>query len=76
VAEHGADGAAVFRNYEEAVNAQALGVVAELDNQIARLGLRLRAPKDSRFLELHDTQIWSDGGMRCRLVDENGAGWE
>lgn len=68
--------AEVFRNFEEAVNSQALGVVAKLDSQIARLGLRLRSPQGAEFLQVHDVQIWSDGGMSCRLSNQNGAGWE
>lgn len=58
----------LFRNYEEAVNSQALGVVATLDKQIADLGLRLRSQSGAGLLELHDVQIWSDGGISCRLT--------
>jgi hypothetical protein len=57
----------LFRAFEEAVNAQALSVVEELDAAIAALGLHFRWPEDSQAVAIHDVQIWSDGEMTCRL---------
>ncbi len=61
----------LFREFEEAVDAQALGVVDQLDVTISALGLRLFSPDDSGYLAIHDVQIWSDGGMTCQLCSES-----
>ena len=60
---------ALFQDFEEAVEVQALSVVDELDAQIAGLGLHLRFPNGKR-VDIHDVQIYSDGGMSFRLRDE------
>ena len=60
--------AQLFQDFEEAVDVQALSVVDELDAKIAGLGLHLRFPNGKR-VEIHDVQIYSDGGMTCRLGD-------
>lgn len=57
----------LFREFEEAVNLQALSVVDELDTAIAALGLHLHTPDDSQRTEAHDVQIWSDGSITCRV---------
>ena len=57
----------LFREFEEAVDLQALSVVDELDAAIDALGLHLRSPDGSQRVEIHDVQIWSDGGITCRL---------
>lgn len=57
----------LFREFEEAVNLQALSVVDELDTTIAALGLHLHTPGDSQRIEAHDVQIWSDGSITCRV---------
>jgi hypothetical protein len=57
----------LFRDFEEAVNAQALGVVDQLDRAIAALGLYLCSPDNSQQTPIHDVQIWSDGNITCRL---------
>jgi hypothetical protein len=57
----------LFRDFEQAVNAQALRVVDQLDADIGALGLQLRPSEGGERLEIHDVQIWSDGGMSCRL---------
>jgi len=57
----------LFQAFEEAVDVQALSVVEELDAAIAALGLRLYTPSDSQYIETHDVQIWSDGGVTCRV---------
>jgi hypothetical protein len=59
----------VFRAFEEAVNSQALAVVDELDAAIATLGLHLRSPDSPQRLDIHDVQIWSDGGITFRMDD-------
>ncbi len=61
--------ALLFRAFEEAVDLQALRVVDELDHTIAALGLHLWHPTDNTARPIHDVQIWSDGGMTCRLTD-------
>src|SRR5437899_438739 len=63
----------LFHDFEEAVNGQALGVVDELDAAIAALGLHLLLPDGSPSLDVHDVQIWSDGGMTCRLHGQSQA---
>jgi hypothetical protein len=65
----GLDFAAVehlFRDFEEAVNSQALAAVETLDAAIATLGCCLVLPDGSECLAVHDLQIWSDGGFSCR----------
>ncbi len=57
----------LFQEFEEAVDAQALSVVDELDTAIATLGLHLNMPGDSQCLEAHDVQIWRDGSISCRV---------
>ncbi len=57
----------LFRDFEEAVNLQALSVVDELDRAITALGLHLRSTDGSQSLAIHDVQIWSGGRMSCRL---------
>ena len=59
----------LFRRFEQAVNAQALSVVDELDAQIAALGLRLRRPGDVQETEIKDVQIWSDGNITFYLSE-------
>jgi hypothetical protein len=59
--------APLFRRFEEAANAQALSLVDELDAAIAALGLSLHLPEEAATVPLHDVQIWSDGGISCRL---------
>jgi hypothetical protein len=57
----------LFRAFEEAVDVQALHVIDELDAAIAALGLRLRWPDAPEPMAIQDVQIWSDGGISCRL---------
>lgn len=57
----------VFRDFEEAVEVQALHVIDKLDATIAALGLHLRWRDTSEFIEIRDVQIWSDGSITCRL---------
>ncbi len=57
----------LFREFEEAVEAQALAVVDELDRRIAALGLKLYSPDGSRVTNIHDVQIWSDGEVTFQL---------
>jgi hypothetical protein len=63
----------LFQAFEEAVDVQALSVVEELDAAIAALGLRLYTPSDSGYLETRDVQIWSDGGVTCRVGSATGS---
>ncbi len=57
----------LFRDFEAAVDAQALSVVEQLDAAIAALGLHLCFPDGSQRVDIHDVQIWSDGGISFRL---------
>jgi hypothetical protein len=57
----------LFREFEEAVNAQALGAADRCEAAIGALGLRLRAPGNREQMEIKDVQIWSDGGISCRI---------
>lgn len=61
----------LFREFEEAVDLQALSVVDELDAAIAALGLHLRSPDSLQRAEIRDVQIWSDGGITCRVGSPN-----
>jgi hypothetical protein len=63
-----ADVADLFREFEEAVNLQALRKVDELDTAIGALGLFLRSPDGSQELAIRDVQIWSEGSITCRLI--------
>jgi len=64
----------LFRDFEEAVNVQALSVVDELDAAIGALGLYLRSPNGARS-EIHDVQIWSDGGITYRVRESSLGTW-
>jgi hypothetical protein len=57
----------LFCDFEEAVNSHALSVVDELDTALSALGMFLQSPDGTRRLTVHDVQIWSDGGITCRL---------
>ena len=57
----------LFRDFEEAVNLQALSVVDELDAAIRALGLYIHLPDDSQRLNVYDVQIWSDGNVSFRV---------
>ncbi len=57
----------LFHDFEEAVDAQALHVVDELDVAIAGLGLYLYGSGVSEPIDIQDVQIWRDGGITCRL---------
>ncbi len=61
----------LFRDFEEAVDVQALHVVDELDAAIAALGLHLRWPGTSEPMAIQDVQIWSDGAITCRLCGQS-----
>lgn len=60
----------LFLSFEEAVEAQAFSMVDELDAQIAVLGLRLYWSSEIPLTEVEDVQIWSDGGITCKLCKE------
>ena len=64
----------LFRDFEEAVNAQALGALDKLDAAIAALGLRLAVAGNGDEVGVEDVQIWSDGGVTCRLSSRVPAG--
>ena len=57
----------LFRDFEEAVDAQALHAIDELDTAIATLGLHLRCPDVMESIAIRDVQIWSNGSITCRL---------
>ena len=61
----------LFRDFEEAVDVQALHVIDELDAAIAALGLYLPWPDVPEHMAIQDVQIWSDGGMTCRLCGQS-----
>lgn len=58
----------IFRDFEAAVDSQALAVVDKLDAAIAVLGLSLAFTGHNEALTIHDAQIWRDGGFSCRPV--------
>jgi hypothetical protein len=64
-----ATAAPLFQAFEKAVNAQALSVVDELDRGIDALGFAVTLAGSAQALPIKDLQIWSDGGVSCRLVD-------
>jgi hypothetical protein len=57
----------LFRAFEEAAELQALSAVDRLDATLASLGLRLCPQGGASPVPVHDVQIWSDGGMTCRV---------
>lgn len=57
----------LFRDFEEAVNLQALRLVDELDKAIRALGLHLCLPDGSQRLAVDDVQIWSDGKISFKV---------
>lgn len=61
--------AQLFRDFEEAVDSQALHVVDELDAKIAAVELQLRCPNLPDSIAIRDVQIWSDSSFTCRLCD-------
>ena len=58
----------LFRDFEEAVNLQALSVVDELDKTIRALGLHICLPDDSQPVAVEDVQIWSEGRISFRIA--------
>ena len=65
----GPDYAAVrplFLDFEEAADAQALGVVDEYEKEIEGIGLHIR-PRGDAVVRVYDVQIWTDGGVSCRF---------
>ena len=62
--------AEIFQKFEDAVSVQALGIVDQLDKQIATLGLQLYLPEHGQSIKIHDVQIWSDGGFSCHLASD------
>lgn len=65
-----ADVAELFRQFDEAVNVQALAVLDEIDAAIAALGLQLRLSDSLRTCPIHDVQIYADGAFSCRCPVE------
>jgi hypothetical protein len=59
--------ASLFQRFEDAVNAQALHVVDQIDSEIAELNMRLTLPDHSQPVTVQDVQIWSSGDFSCRL---------
>lgn len=57
----------LFREFEELANDQVLSLLDAVDASIDALGLRLRLAEGSNTLEVHDVQLWSDGGISCKL---------
>ncbi len=57
----------LFRDFEAAVDTQALSVVDELDAASAALGLHLRFSDGAQRINSQDVQIWSDGAITFRL---------
>jgi hypothetical protein len=62
----------LFRDYEEAVDQQALSIVDALDARIAGLGLHVVLP-DGRRVKIDDVQIWCDGAISFRPSMQGGA---
>ena len=58
----------LFRDFEEAVNLQALSIVDELDAAIRALGLHICLPDGSQPVAVEDVQIWSDGRISFRIA--------
>ncbi len=58
--------ARLFRDFEEAVDLQALARVDRLDAAIASLGLFLSSPDGTERLDIRDVQIWSAGSISFR----------
>lgn len=59
----------LFREFEAAVEVQALHVIEPLDAAIAALGLHLQRSNVREPMAVQDVQIWSDGTMTCRLCE-------
>ena len=57
----------LFRDFEEAVNLQALSIVDELDEAIRALGLHICLPDGSQPVAVEDVQIWSDGRISFKV---------
>jgi hypothetical protein len=56
----------MFLEFEEAANDQAMSAVGRIQTQIDDLGLHLK-PFAAAPLRVFNVQIWSDGGVSCRL---------
>jgi hypothetical protein len=61
----------LFREFEAAVEVQALPVIETLDAAIAALGLHLQWPDAREPIAVQDVQIWSDGSITCRLCEQS-----
>lgn len=56
----------LFREFEEAVESQALSATDAIDRRIAALGLCARRSGAPECAKVHDVQIWSHGGISLR----------
>ncbi len=59
----------LFRRFEEAVNAQAITAADRCEAAIDALGLYVRESDGAKKVGVTDVQIWSDGGITCRIGD-------
>ncbi len=60
----------LFRRFEEAVNLQAIPAADRCEAAISALGLYLGQTGGAAKVDVTDVQIWSDGGVSCRLPDD------
>ena len=63
----------LFRDFEIAVDVQALHVIETLDATIAALGLHLSWSEAGEPVAVQDVQIWCDGNITCRLCNQPAA---
>ena len=61
----------LFREFEEAVDVQALHVIDDLDTTIDTLGLHLRCLEVMEPIQIRDVQIWSNGSITCRICSQS-----
>jgi len=59
----------LFLEFEEIANDQILSLLDSAQEPIEKLGIRLSSADGARQWPVHDVQIWSDGGMSCRLTE-------
>jgi hypothetical protein len=63
----------LFRDFEAAVDVQALHTLETLDAAIVALGLYLYWSEARESIAVQDVQIWRDGSITCRLCNQPAA---
>jgi hypothetical protein len=57
----------LFLDWEQAVEGMSLSIADGFEREIEALGVHIESGPLAAAVRVYDVQIWSDGGMSCRL---------